>query len=65
MSDTLPYLGDSRGSGVKVDIEEDADVTIEVGGTQVDSSLYEVTVISNDGLQLCSGTHLCRVMSRR
>ena len=51
VSDTLPYLGDSRGSGVKVDIEEDADVTIKVGDTQVDSNLYKVTVISNDGLQ--------------
>lgn len=51
VSDTLPYLGDSRGSGVKVDIEEDADVTIEVGDIQVNRSLYEVTVISNDGLQ--------------
>lgn len=54
VSDTLPYMGDSRGSGVKVNIEDNVDVTVKVGETTVDKSLYEVDAVSKDGLSEAS-----------
>ena len=54
LTDTLPYLGDSRGSGVKVDVAQDAAVTVQVNGQAVDQSDYEVTITSNQDLQQAS-----------
>lgn len=51
LTDTLPYLGDSRDSGVKVDVAQDAVVTVQVNGQNVAQSEYEVTITSNQDLQ--------------
>ena len=51
LTDTLPYLGDSRDSGVKVDVDQNAAVTVQVNGQAVDQSDYEVTITSNRELQ--------------
>ena len=51
LTDTLPYLGDSRDSGVKVDVDQNAAVTVQVNGQAVDQSDYEVTITPNRELQ--------------
>ena len=54
LTDTLPYLGDSRGSGVKVNVAEDATVQVKLGNSDVASENYTVSIDSNDNLQQAS-----------
>ena len=54
LTDTLPYLGDSRGSGVKVNVAEDATVQVKLGNSDVSSENYTVSIVSNDNLQQAS-----------